>query len=139
TLRDLHSYPVCIRWALQWCACSPEQLCLISRSCSSVQTFAVWLTSVHGSPQTTLPLASASDTTPRTRDFHPLDLFQKRFRLKNFYYIYHSRHTQHLQKIGGSVVKCSFVLRIKFCGGRQFGASKSPTSCSCKPLVFMQD
>jgi hypothetical protein len=27
------------------------------------------------------------------------------------------------------------VLRIKFCGGRQFSASKSPTSCSCKPLV----
>ena len=26
------------------------------------------------------------------------------------------------------------MLRIKFSGGRQFSASKSPTSCSCKPL-----
>ena len=26
------------------------------------------------------------------------------------------------------------MLRIKFCGGRQFCASKSPTSCSCKTL-----
>jgi len=43
--------------------------------------------------------------------------------------------TQHLQEIGGSVVKCRFVLRIKFCGGRQFSASKSPTSCSCKTLA----
>ena len=39
----------------------------------SVQTFAVWLTSVLGSPQTTLPLANASDKTPRIRDFRPLD------------------------------------------------------------------
>ena len=43
-----------------------------SPTCSSVQTFAVWLPSVHGSPQTTLPLANTSDTTPRIRDFHPL-------------------------------------------------------------------
>ena len=28
----------------------------------------------------------------------------------------------------------SFVLRIKFSAGRQFCASKSPTSCSCKTL-----
>ena len=27
------------------------------------------------------------------------------------------------------------MLRIKFCGGRQFCASKSPTSCSCKTLA----
>jgi hypothetical protein len=27
------------------------------------------------------------------------------------------------------------VLRIKFSGGRQFSSAKSPTSCSCKPLV----
>ena len=32
--------------------------------------------SVHGSPQTTLPLANASDTTPRTRDLHPLDFLK---------------------------------------------------------------
>jgi len=29
------------------------------------------------------------------------------------------------------------VLRIKFCGGRQFSASKSPTSCSCKTLAVI--
>jgi len=28
----------------------------------------------------------------------------------------------------------TFVQLIKFCGGRQFSASKSPTSCSCKTL-----
>jgi hypothetical protein len=38
-------------------------------------------------------------------------------------------------KSGGSVVKCSFVLRIKFSGGRQFSSPKSPTSYSCKPLA----
>ena len=32
------------------------------------------------------------------------------------------------------MVKWSFVLRIKFSAGRQFSASKSPTSCSCKTL-----
>jgi len=51
------------------------QSCLISHSCSSVQTFAVWLTSVLGSLQTTLPLANASDTTPCIRDLHSLDYF----------------------------------------------------------------
>ena len=35
------------------------------------------------------------------------------------------------------MVKCSFVLRIKFSSGRQFCASKSPTSCSCKPLAVI--
>jgi len=39
--------------------------------------------------------------------------------------------------MGGSVVKWIFVLRIKFIGGRQFSASKSPTSCSCKPLAVI--
>lgn len=32
------------------------------------------------------------------------------------------------------MVKRSFVLRIKFSGGRQFSSPKSPTSCSCKTL-----
>jgi len=31
-------------------------------------------------------------------------------------------------------IAIGIVLRIKFCGGRKFSASKSPTSCSCKPL-----
>jgi hypothetical protein len=31
-----------------------------------------------------------------------------------------------------------FLLRIKFSGGRQLRASKSPTSCICKPLAAMQ-
>jgi len=50
-----------------------------------------------------------------------------------------SAHKKHLQKIGSSVVKGSFpamaghiVLRIKFCGGRNFCASKSATSRSAK-------
>jgi hypothetical protein len=33
------------------------------------------------------------------------------------------------------VVKRSFVLRIKFSGGKQFSSPKSPTSCSCKTLA----
>jgi hypothetical protein len=45
---------------------------LISSFCSSVQVFAVSLTSVPESPQTTLRLANASDVTPRMRDFHSL-------------------------------------------------------------------
>jgi len=52
-------------------------------------------------------------------------------------YLYWERvvqQAQHLQEIGGSVVKWSFVLRIKFSGGRQFSSPKSPTSCSCKTL-----
>jgi len=39
-------------------------------------------------------------------------------------------------KSGGSVVKWSIVSRLAgFSGGRQFCASKSPTSCSCKTLA----
>ena len=34
--------------------------------------YEVWLTSVHGSPQTTLPLSLLTDTTPRIWDFNPL-------------------------------------------------------------------
>ena len=41
---------------------------------------------------------------------------------------------QHQQEIGGSLVKSSFVLRIKFSGGIQFCAPKSPTFFSCQPL-----
>ena len=70
----------------------------------------------------------ASGRYPRTQGLSPVGTV-------NFLtYIHHSRHAQHLQKIGGSVVKRSFVLRIKFCSGRQFCASKSPTSFSCKTL-----
>jgi hypothetical protein len=35
------------------------------------------------------------------------------------------------------VVTWSFVLRIKCSAGRQFSASKTPTSCSCKTLPAM--
>ncbi|MDQ3190918.1 MAG: hypothetical protein M3Q58_04925 [Bacteroidota bacterium] len=31
------------------------------------------------------------------------------------------------------------MLRIKFCGGRQFSASESPTSCSCEVLHYYKD
>jgi hypothetical protein len=37
-------------------------------------------------------------------------------------------HNSGFREIGGSVVKSSFVLRIKFSGGRQFSSPKSPTS-----------
>ena len=55
--------------------------------------YAVWLTSVYGSPQATLPLALLTDTTPRIRDFNPLGLFC----FEN--YIYHSRHTHYVKCI----------------------------------------
>ena len=44
-------------WTLVCVATLSDLTCLISSSCSSVPTFAVSLTSVHGSPQTTLRLA----------------------------------------------------------------------------------
>ena len=55
-----------------WCATSSSRNGLISSFCSSVQVFAVSLTSVPESPQTTLRLANASGVTPRMRDFHSL-------------------------------------------------------------------
>ena len=70
-LRNLHHDPFDNRWALQWCACLPKQLCLISRFCSSVPDFAVWLPSVYGSPQTTLPLANTSGRYPAYKGFTP--------------------------------------------------------------------
>ena len=39
---------------------------------------------------------------------------------------------QALDKKAGSVLKWSFLLRIKFSGGRQFSASKSASSPSAK-------
>ena len=51
----------------------PKQICLIYRSCSSVPDFAVSLPSLLSSPTTSLRLANASGTTPRIRDFHPLE------------------------------------------------------------------
>ena len=63
-LRNLHGYPFGVPGALQWRGYLPGWPCLISRSCSSVQTFAVWLTSVLGSPQTTLPPANTSRHNP---------------------------------------------------------------------------
>ena len=41
-------------------------------------------------------------------------------------------------KNGGSMVKWRFVLRIKFCAGRQVSAPKSPSSCSYKTLNISQ-
>ena len=77
TLRDLHNCTFGTRWALQRCACLPVQSCLLSRSCSSVQTFVVSLTSLHGSLQTSLRLTNAYRRYPhRIRDFHSLDFLQ---------------------------------------------------------------
>ena len=44
-------------WASVWCATSPAQTCLLFSFCSSVQMFAVSLTSVHELLHTTLRLA----------------------------------------------------------------------------------
>ena len=112
-LRNLQRYRLGVLWALQWCGYSPRYHCLISRSCSSVQTFAVWLTSVHGSPQTTLPLANASDTNPCIRDLHPLDfLFNKRFCLTDFEYIYRSRRTHTTPAIKVMTAKINWCTAI---------------------------
>ena len=55
----------------------PKQICLIYPSCTSVPDFAVSLPSVLLSPTTTLRRANASDITPRTRDFHPLEKYTR--------------------------------------------------------------
>jgi hypothetical protein len=102
-----------------------------------------WLTSLHRSlykpacayakaSATRVPLAYLPGTTPVLTELSPFGtlIFMR--------YIHHSRHTQHLQEIGGSMVKSSFVLRIKVCGGRNFSSSKSPTTCSCKTLGTRQ-
>ena len=62
-----------VNWTLQWCACLSKSHSLICRFCSSVPDFVVSLPSVHWSPNTTLRLTNASDTTPRIRDLHPLE------------------------------------------------------------------
>src|SRR5690606_24452486 len=69
---------------------------------------AVWLTSLHASRQTSLPLAWLRDVTPALKGLSPVGTV-------NFLtYIHHSRHTQHLPKSGGSVIKSSSVLLSKF-------------------------
>src|SRR6266542_1213977 len=81
-------------------AYSSAQICLVCSSCLSGQSFAVWLTSVHGLLHTTLPLANASGTLlPHIRDLHSLAS------LKN--YIYHSGHTQAVWQYGGATNTCS--------------------------------
>src|SRR5690606_14719372 len=53
---------------------------------------AVWLTSLHASRQTSLPLAWLRDVTPALKGLSPVGTV-------NFLtYIHHSRHTQHLRK-----------------------------------------
>ena len=51
-------YKDCWSGALQRCACLPSLYCLIYAFCPSIQVFAVWLPSLLGSPQTSLPLAN---------------------------------------------------------------------------------
>jgi len=57
----------CILRASQSCGCSPKQICLLCRFCSSVPNFAVSLPSVHASRQTTLRLAYVSENYLRTQ------------------------------------------------------------------------
>mgnify|MGYP005866067243 CR=1 FL=1 len=69
---------------------------------------AVWLTSLHPSRKTSLPLAWLRGVTPALKGLSPVGM------VIVLTYIHHSRHTQHLPKSGGSVVKSSFVLLSKF-------------------------
>jgi len=77
----------------------PKQICLICRSCSSVPDFAVSLPSVHTSRYTTLRLANASDTTPRVRDFHPLEKLHLLKALFNQKYLYFCNFSLALQQV----------------------------------------
>jgi hypothetical protein len=56
---------------------------------------AVWLTLVHGSPQTTLPLALLQGVTPAHSGLAPFGTFI------SMNYIYHSRHTQRVDVMWG--------------------------------------
>ena len=60
--------------ALMWCGILPYLHSLVFGSCSSVPTFAVSLTSVHGSPQTTLRLANVSGINPAHSGLTPYGL-----------------------------------------------------------------
>ena len=73
SLRDLHNCPFGIRWALQWCVCLPSFHSLICHRFALHSSFRQMSTghflhapspSVHGSHQTTLPLANASGRYP---------------------------------------------------------------------------
>ena len=60
---------------------------------------AVWLTSLHASRQTSLPLAWLRDVTPALKGLAPVGTV-------NFLtYIHHSRHTQQFGKKVGSVLR----------------------------------
>ena len=77
----------------------PKQICLIYRFCSSVPDFAVSLPSVHTSRYTTLRLANASGTTPRVRDFHPLEKLHLLKALFNQKYLYFCNFSLALQQV----------------------------------------
>ena len=91
---------------------------LISSFCSSVQVFAVSLTSVPESPQTTLRLANASGVTPRMRDFHSLGVLSIE---RTFIFAIQGAHTG-LAKVAvqcsadSFVVKENLVLRVNISG-----------------------
>ena len=86
-------------WALRRCALLPSRPCLLCDSCSSVQKFAVRLTSDPLLPKTPLPLASASSLSKRAGDFHSLVRFLQVLSVSWSYPVYHSGHTQHLNCI----------------------------------------
>ena len=68
---------------------------------------AVWLTSLHASRQTSLPLAYLRGVTPALKGLSPVGT------VIVLTYIHHSRHTQCIYKIGEIVVNSTVVARLK--------------------------
>ena len=98
---------------------------MLSEVEASVRTFAVALPSVQGSPPTTLRLANRpclpqAGSTTRRQGTCTLWIFKERCYLAAAF-LAHAGYTQHLQKIGGSVVKPAC---------RQAGEAL----CSCLPV-----
>src|SRR5690554_2692652 len=83
---------------------------------------AVWLTSLHASRQTSLPLAWLRDVTPALKGLSPVGTV-------NFLtYIHHSRHTHHLGYSG------RFRVTIKISIFKKLGVGWKRTSPNARRL-----
>lgn len=112
---------------------------IISGFCSSVPDFAVWLPSLLPLPVTSLPLANASDTTPRIRDLHTccFAVVESLFVFLNFFkslqqvcaLLMQGAHKNYMS-IGVSVRTTKFAARNNLGGVRQEGNPQSPTAFS---------
>ena len=89
-------------WTLQRCACLSTSISLVCGSCSSVPEFVVSLPSVLGSLHTTLRLTNRLYQMP-VRDLHSLEYLASSIPGA------HAGHTQHLQEIGGSVLRMTVL------------------------------